>query len=128
MLSKRVRTWLGLGDIACVVGILGLTALAGVPPARFPRNFKIVEFGILGFFVPSLLYRVMAQLPPIRFRIQTIMIVVAVVAVQLTTVRVITQMFGPGIEPGVGWGLYAFALLGTIPIVRAWTHDPKKHH
>ncbi len=87
MLSKRVRIWLGLLDCAIIVALLGLTATAGVPPARFPLKFRIVEGVILLCFALSLLSRVTDQLPPIRFRIRTIMILVAVVAAQLRAVK-----------------------------------------
>jgi hypothetical protein len=120
MLSKRMRTWFWLLDFALVVALLGL-AVTGV---RFPPKFRIVESVIVLCFVLSLLYRVIAQLPPIRFRIQTIMIVVAAVAVQLSLARAVAQMLG---APD-SWAPYVAALLFTPALVRAWTPDPMGRH
>jgi hypothetical protein len=116
MLSKRTQIWLALLDLALFFAVVGLTLTAGVPPARFPPKQKIMIYGILGAFVLSLLYRVIAQLPPIRFRIQTIMIVVAVVAVELAMAR--------AIWPGAGWEPYVVAVVGTPAVVRAWLTQP----
>jgi hypothetical protein len=120
MLSRRTQIWLGLLDVACVVAVVGLTAVAGVPPVRFPRTLKIVCFMILGFWAVSLLYRVIAQLPPIRFQIKTIMIVVAAVAVELWLARVINEMI-PSTNPA---SLYFFALFWTPALVRSWLTKP----
>jgi hypothetical protein len=100
MLSKRTLIWLGLLDLALVVAVVGLSVTAGAPAARFPPNQNIMSYVICGVFVLSLLCRVMAQLSPIRFRIGTLMIFIAILAVEFSLVRVIAVKYGPSAAMG----------------------------
>ena len=93
MLTKRIATRLGLLNFAFAVALAGLIVAAGVPPARFPLKFRIMSGVILVCFLLSLLYQWMAQLPPIR-RVKTIMILVAVVAMELSYCLMLTEMLG----------------------------------
>jgi hypothetical protein len=115
MLSKRTQIWLVLLDLALFVAVVGLTLTAGVPAARFPPKQKIMIYVSCGVFVLSFLYRVIAQLPPIRFRIGTIMIFIAILAVELSLVRVIAEKYGPR----VAMGPFIVAVLFVPGIIRA---------
>jgi hypothetical protein len=121
MLSKRMQTSLGLLDLACIVALVGMIVMAGVPPARFPPTFRIMEYVIFLCLGLSFLYRLIAHLSPFCFRIKTIMIVVAVVAVQLTLVRVIGQMLGSRADGGPA---YLLALLLTPGLVHSCVQEP----
>lgn len=68
-------------------------------------------------------HHAVVKLPPTRFRLKTITILVAVVGMQLGLARVMIQMVGP--DDGVRGPLYIFALLFTPGIVRGLTHDGK---
>ena len=78
MQSKRMRTWLKLIEIASVIALVGCSVPLPSSPIRPMICFVIVMILFL-----ARLYLVRPELPPIRFQIQTIMIVVAMVAAAL---------------------------------------------
>jgi hypothetical protein len=115
MLSKRTQFWLGLLNLALIVAVVSLSVTTGVPAARFPPKQKMMSYVICGVFVLSLLYQVIAQLPPIRFRIGTLMIFIAMLAVQLGLARVIAEMCGQR----VGMGLFIVVVVFVPGLIRA---------
>jgi hypothetical protein len=121
MLSKRTQTLLGLMDFAFVVTLVGMTLASGVPPARWPLKYRIVEFLILPCFALSFLYRVVAQLPPILFRsIRAMMIFIVGLAVLMGWLSVIARTLGPqAVIPAV-----VVALIMCPGLVREWVERP----
>jgi hypothetical protein len=119
MPSKRLNGRLFLFSIALFVALAGLALMAGVPPSRYPPRFRIAQGVILLCILVSLLYQVVAQLPPVRFRIRTLIILVPVVAIQLGLARLLNQIFTP--DEGGRVRMYILELIFVPGMVRGIT-------